>query len=107
MSESVINRKQLAVLYRKGFSVDADAEGLLMRLGDDFFTRVVRMACGAANARNATSLEIEDIKFVLEKHWNIRIPEYEKEDGCRPVKPSATKIKRDTQSRRHSSRKQG
>ena len=63
------------------------------------------MACEAAAARGSRSLEIEDIKFILEKYWGIRIPEYERDDGFRHDKASTTKLRREQQARKYKTRK--
>lgn len=104
MADSVVNKKNLAHLYKKEISMDNQGEELLVRLGEDFFARVVLLACEAAGARNAHSLEIEDIKFILEKYWDIRVPEYEKEDGYKPPRVANARAKRETQSRKYPQR---
>lgn len=104
MSDSVVNKKNLAQLYKKEISMDNQGEELLVRLGEDFFTRVVLLACEAAVTRNAPSLEIEDIKFILEKYWDIRVPEYEKEDGYKLHRAANARTKRETQGRKYPQR---
>ena len=95
MVESIINRKELQQLYRKGLILEPAAEDLLVRLGEDFLIRVVELACKSANVREGSALEVEDLKLVLEKYWDIKAPEFEKEDSAKLTKRSQAKIKRE------------
>ena len=85
--------------------MDSPAEDLVLKLGEDFLSRVVGMACEAASARNSRSLEIEDIKLILESYWSIRVPEYERDDDFRFDKNSAAKLRREQLARKHKTRK--
>ncbi|OMJ70214.1 hypothetical protein SteCoe_31870 [Stentor coeruleus] len=95
MAESIINRKELQQIYKRGLSFDTSAEDLLVKLGEDFFIRVLELACKSANAREGSALEIEDIKLVLEKYWDIKVPEFEKEETSKLTRRSQAKTKRE------------
>jgi transcription initiation factor TFIID subunit 12 len=43
---------------------------------DEFIDNVATTACKMAKLRGSKTLDIKDIKFILEKQWNIRIPGY-------------------------------
>ena len=105
MGDSVINRKELQQLYRRGLVLEPAAEDLLVKLGEDFFMRVIDLACKSANARDGASLEIEDIKLVLEKYWDIKVPEFEKEEFSKLVRRSQAKNKREAAVRKNYSSK--
>ena len=81
-------------MYSKETTVDGPAEDLILKIGEDFFTRVTELACEAAIARSSNCLEIEDIKLVLERYWSITIPEYEREDATKPAKTSSARSTR-------------
>jgi transcription initiation factor TFIID subunit TAF12 len=100
MSESLISRKELQQMYRKGTLFDPAAEDLLLKLGEDFFIRVMELACKSASLRESSSLEIEDIKIILEKYWSIKLPEFEKEDSSKQTRRSAAKSKREANVRK-------
>ena len=95
MSESLISRKELQQMYKKGTIFDLAAEDLLLKLGEDFFVRVMDLACKSATLRESSLLEIEDIKIILEKYWSIKLPEFEKEDSSKQTRRSAAKSKRE------------
>lgn len=95
MSDKIVNKKQLEQLYRTDFTVEEDAEELLLKLGEDFISKVVEMGCEAAIAREGTSLDLEDIKLVLERYWDIRIPEFEREETYKPSRQSMSRSKRE------------
>lgn len=95
MSESLISRKELQQMYKKGTIFDLTAEDLLLKLGEDFFVRVMDLACKSATLRDSSLLEIEDIKIILEKYWSIKLPEFEKEDSSKQTRRSAAKSKRE------------
>lgn len=100
MAESIINRKQFQALYRKDFAIEPNAEDLILKIGEDFFYRLVDMASDAAQAREGTNLEIEDFKIILEKYWDVRVPEFEREDSLRPARRNATRNKREAAARK-------
>jgi transcription initiation factor TFIID subunit TAF12 len=95
MSDSIISRKELQQQYRKSLSFDPAAEDLLLKLGEDFFIRVIDLACKSTNMREGTTLEIEDIKLVLERFWDIKVPEFEKEESSKLMRKSQAKAKRE------------
>lgn len=98
--ESIINRKELQQLYRRGLVLEPSAEDFLVKLGEDFFVRVVELACKSANAREGSALELEDIKLVLERYWDIKVPELEKEEVSKLTRRSQAKSKRETAARK-------
>ena len=75
--------------------MDPAAEDLLIKLGEDFFMRVIELACQSANAREGSALELEDIKLVLEKYWDIKVPEFDKEESSKLMRRSQAKSKRE------------
>lgn len=95
MGDSLINRKELQQMYKKGMIFDPPAEDLLVKLGEDFFVRVMDMACRSAKLRESSLLEIEDIKIMLEKYWGIKLPEFEKEENTKQNRRSNVKTKRE------------
>ena len=100
MGDSIINRKELQQLYRRGLALEPSAEDLLVRLGEDFFLRVIDLACKSSNARDGSALELDDIKLVLERYWDIKVPEFEKEETTKPTRRSQAKSKRDAAARK-------
>ena len=105
MSDPLINKKLLHQLYRQDFTLDGAAEDLVGRVGEDFFQRVLQMSCEVASARNARTLEIEDIRLVLERYWEINLPELEPEEWYKPEKSTVVRIRKDGGTRRYRSRK--
>lgn len=95
MGDSLINRRELQQMYRKGMVFDQAAEDLLVKLGEDFFVRVMDLACKSAVLRESSLLEIEDIKIILEKYWGIKLPEFEKEESSKQNRRSNVKTKRE------------
>ena len=55
-------------------AIDADAEGLVLKMVDNFVEHVTRRACELARLRRADSLSIDDLQFVLKKYWGIELP---------------------------------
>ncbi|CAG9321553.1 unnamed protein product [Blepharisma stoltei] len=100
MSESIINRKQFQQLYRKDFAIEPMAEDLILKIGEDFFYRLTDMATDAAAAREGGNIEIEDFKIILEKYWDIRVPEFEREDSLRPTRRNASRKGREEKARK-------
>jgi transcription initiation factor TFIID subunit 12 len=95
MGDSIINRRELQQLYRRGLALEPAAEDLLVKLGEDFFVRVAELSCKSASARESKALEIEDIKLVLERYWDIKVPEFEKEEPSKIYRKSQAKSKRE------------
>ncbi|XP_039263582.2 transcription initiation factor TFIID subunit 12-like isoform X2 [Styela clava] len=63
--------------------LDDDVEEMLMQITDDFIESVVASACDLARHRNSSVLEVKDMKFHLENHWNIDVLGY----GSDEIKP--------------------
>jgi transcription initiation factor TFIID subunit 12 len=47
---------------------------------DEFIDNVATTACKMAKLRGSDTLDIKDLKFILEKQWGIRIPGYSSDD---------------------------
>ena len=56
------------------FSLDPEAEELVLKMADEFVHRVTRRAAEYAKHRRSATLDAVDVQLCLEKHWNIAVP---------------------------------
>mmetsp|Transcript_19686 Transcript_19686/g.36224 ORF Transcript_19686/g.36224 Transcript_19686/m.36224 type:complete len:111 (-) Transcript_19686:2087-2419(-) len=72
---NLVSRKSLTSLYPPDTEVEASAEDLLLTVGNEFFACVAELAASSAAARGESTLQVEDVRQVLERHFQIRLPE--------------------------------
>mmetsp|Transcript_43216 Transcript_43216/g.97675 ORF Transcript_43216/g.97675 Transcript_43216/m.97675 type:complete len:208 (+) Transcript_43216:21-644(+) len=68
------------------FEFDSEAQDLVLQLAEDFIAKATKHACLLAKHRGATSVDVKDIRLVLEKQWDIRVPNV---TGEKPPPPSS------------------
>lgn len=88
----VLDKRRIADLLKEVDpleQLDDDAEELLMQIADDFIDNVVTASCQLARHRKSSTVEVKDVQFHLERHWNMWIPGFGS-DEVRPYKRSAT-----------------
>ncbi|CAG0890850.1 unnamed protein product [Darwinula stevensoni] len=69
--------------------LDEDVEDALLQIADQFIENLVSSSCMLAKHRKSSSLEVQDVQLVLERHWNMWIPGFGTED-IKSVKKSAS-----------------
>jgi len=56
------------------FTMDAEAQELLLMIADDFVNKVVNYSVILAKHRKAEALDSSDIHLCLEKQWGLKLP---------------------------------
>lgn len=87
----ILDKRRIADLLKEVDpleQLDDDAEELLMQIADDFIDNVVTASCQLARHRKSSTVEVKDVQFHLERHWNMCIPGFGS-DEVRPYKRSA------------------
>lgn len=87
----ILDKRRIADLLKEVDpleQLDDDAEELLMQIADDFIDNVVTASCQLARHRKSSTVEVKDVQFHLERHWNMWIPGFGS-DEVRPYKRSA------------------
>jgi transcription initiation factor TFIID subunit TAF12 len=99
---NVVSRKSLQTLYPPDTEVEASAEELLLTVGNEFFACVADLAASAAAARGDQTLQVEDVRQALERHFQIRLPETLSHGNVASLsKVSQTKLRRDGQVKKY------
>jgi transcription initiation factor TFIID subunit 12 len=67
-----------------GERVDPEVEEVLLEIAEDFVDNVTNWACQLAKHRKSQTLETQDLRLHLEKHWGIKVPGFsESEERAR------------------------
>ncbi|KAJ1492473.1 transcription initiation factor TFIID subunit A-domain-containing protein, partial [Baffinella frigidus] len=75
----VLMKAKVAALVEQvapGERVDPEVEEVLLEIAEDFVENVTTFACLLAKHRKSNTLEVQDIRLHLEKHWGMRVPGY-------------------------------
>lgn len=70
--------------------VDAVVEEMLLQLADEFIYNVATCASTLAKHRGSNTLDVADLQFHLDKHWDIRIPGFAAPEQAMPVARRST-----------------
>jgi len=54
--------------------LDPEVEALLVDLADDFVESVASFACLLARHRQSNTIDVQDVRMFLEKHWHMHVP---------------------------------
>ena len=73
------------------YTIDAQAEEQVLQLADDFIEKVTRQSLRLAEHRGSNVLDVQDIQFVLAKHWGIVVPGLGL-PNIKPAKPGKSAI---------------
>lgn len=90
--DKILSKQRLHELVKEidpNGQLDDEVEEMLMQITDDFIESIVGSACDLAKHRNSSVLEVKDMKFHLENHWNISVPGYGS-DEIKPFKKTLT-----------------
>jgi transcription initiation factor TFIID subunit 12 len=70
----VIDIKNLTTRISSKDNLDSQVEKILALMADEFIRNTAEFACKLAKHRDSDTLEKDDVKFAIEKLYNINVP---------------------------------
>ena len=69
-----IDIKKLTQRISSKDNLDTQVEKILAVMADDFIKNTAEFACKLAKYRGSDTLDKDDVKFAIERHYNIQMP---------------------------------